>query len=70
MPDRLAWTTFSADFSFIGTANTYDICIHVVVKAYWCPLDVTSRWPIVSIANTAIETCGISVRFGSYVVGV
>ena len=32
-----------ADFSFTGMENTYDVCTHIAVEAYWCPLDVTGR---------------------------
>ena len=59
MPDRLACTTFSADLSFKGIANTYDVCMHIAVKSHWCPLDVTGRQPIVSIASTLNAVVGI-----------
>ena len=52
--------TFSADFSFMGMANTYDVCIHIVVKTHHCPLDGTGAQHIVSITSSAIRTQGIS----------
>ena len=56
----------SADFSFTGTANTYDVCEQIAVKAHLFPLDVTGKWPMVSMVKTAIGICGVSRCFMEY----
>ena len=68
MPDMYACTMFSADLSFIGMANTHDMCMHIADKAHQCPLDVTGRQPMVCIASTSIRTHGISECYCGYLV--
>ena len=54
VPDKYALTTFSRDFSFMGTVNTLDVRRQIAVKAYPLPLEVIGEQLMVSIASTAM----------------